>query len=281
MTQEVDRLASFVVRAEDLAALNHLRTGHPRPRRLTWINRGTDQELRPTTVQMLLRTLFRGGASPSVSKLHREAGLRLTFDEAAARDEFARCFSQAFAVEKCKRRQEVTAIFERPEAAERAFRQLTASGVSARAISLLWRAGQYLESNPDEPRGHSRLSVAAASAGGGLAGAIFGVTLLTIPGVGLIAAGGAIAAQAAAVMGAFGGAMGATGGAFARMLTDLDVEDRAVDYYEAAVTRGKVFVSVDPAASHVDIATVHQLLEQAGGRFAEGERRSRPRGAAA
>jgi hypothetical protein len=269
----VNELPSFVVRAEDLAALNYLRTGHPRPRRLTWINRGTDQPLRPTTVQMLLRTLFRGETSPSVSKLHRESGLRISFAEPAARDEFARCFTHAFAVEKKRRRQELTAIFDRPEAAERAFKTLTEAGVSARSISLLWRAGQYLETNADEPRGHSRFSVAAASAGGGLAGAIFGVTLLAIPGLGVIAAGGAIAAQVAAAMGAFGGIMGATGGAFARMLTDLDVEDRAVSYYEAAITKGKVFVSVDPATSGVASPIVHDLLAQNGGRFAEPERR--------
>lgn len=64
MGQTVTAAPAFVIKAEELAALNYLDREHPRPREIEWINRGTDQILKPSTVDMLLRTLFRDVVSP-------------------------------------------------------------------------------------------------------------------------------------------------------------------------------------------------------------------------
>jgi hypothetical protein len=267
MAASLSTAPSFVLKAEELAALNYLERGHPRPLALQWINRGTDQHLRPTTIALLMRTLFRETWSPSVRKLHETAGLRVSFANERDRDAFSRQFARARAIERQRQRSELTAVFSRPAAAERGFRELADAGVNPRAVSILWRAGQFLRSNHDSPPGHSKLSVAAASAGGGLAGAIFGVTLLAVPGLGQVAVGGALLAHIGTI-GAFGGAVGASGGGLARMLTDFDVDDREIPYFEMAIKRGKVFLAVDPATCGRPIDTVREILERCGGSFA-------------
>lgn len=268
MNAATDLTSSFVIKAMELAALNYLRKGHPVPRRLKWINRGTDQDLRPTTVQMLLRTLFLNQKSPSIVKLHESSGLRVSFSNMADRDAFAKAFVFARAELAKRQRSELSAVFDRPKDAEAAFEELRRGGVDASSISLLWRAGQFLEEKHDYPAGHSKMSVAAASVGAGLAGAIFGMTLLTIPGFGLVAVGGAIAAQALGTIGAVGGALGASGGAVARMLTDIDVDDNEVDYYVMQISSGRVFVSVDPVSCGKSVDTVKEILARHGGQFA-------------
>lgn len=261
-----------MLKADELAALNYIRRDHPRPVSLTWINRGTDKEMRPTTVQMLLRTLFKPTRSRSVRQLHESSGLRASFESAKDRELFAKAYGTAVAEHRRRQRHELTAVFDRPDAAEDAFRRLVAAGVDKAAISLLWHAGQFIEERRVKPRGHSALSVAAASAGGGLAAAIFGVTLLAIPGLGIVAAGGAVATSALGTMGAIGGALGATGGALARMLTDLDVDDREIPYFEAAIKSGKVFLSVDPATIDMGVADVRRIIVKSGGHFSDEER---------
>ena len=263
-----DPARCYVLKPDELPALNYLSKGHPRPSALTWINRGTNQELRPTTVQMLMRTLFRETASPSVTRLHRSSGLRVTFGSASARDDFAKRFVQAQKVLVSRQRIELTAVFDNPSDAETGYHELVKAGVNPRAISLLWRAGQFLKDNHEQPPGHSKLSVAAASTGGGLAGAILGMTLLTLPGIGPIAVGGAIAASALSTIGAFGGALGASGAGIARMLSDIDVEDREVPYFVMQITTGKVFVSVDPAKCDVPREQVSAILKKCRGHFA-------------
>ncbi|MGX7927862.1 hypothetical protein ACWPMX_14940 [Tsuneonella sp. HG094] len=260
---------SYVIKAVELPALNYLGKGHPLPKRLTWINRGTDQDLRPTSVQQLIRTLFHDQKSPSVAKLHETSGLRVSFETMQDRDGFAKAFSAARAEMIRRQRTELSAVFDRPKDAEKSFEELRAGGVEAKSISLLWRAGQFIRENHSYPAGHSRLSVATATVGAGLAGAIFGMTLLTIPGLGLVAAGGAIAAQALGTIGAVGGALGATGGGIARMLTDLDVDDHEVDYFVMEIATGKVFVSVDPVTCGKSIEFVRGILTRNGGHFAD------------
>ena len=76
MLAEATSMPAFVIKAEELVALNYLDRNHPRPRKLEWINRGTNQPLRRSSIEMLLRTLFREVETPSVVKLHQSAGLR-------------------------------------------------------------------------------------------------------------------------------------------------------------------------------------------------------------
>lgn len=91
-------LAFYVIRAEDLVSLENIAPEHPSPVRLEWINRGTDQKLKPTTVQMLIRTLYKDRPlSPSVIKAHKAAGLRVYFRTGAERDQFAKLMQRAAA----------------------------------------------------------------------------------------------------------------------------------------------------------------------------------------
>ena len=88
-------MANYVIRAEELILLNDMPADHPRPVCLEWINRGTDQKLRPTSVDLLLRTMYRStGPSPSVARLHKSAGLRLRFRSPEERGKFVETFDQ-------------------------------------------------------------------------------------------------------------------------------------------------------------------------------------------
>lgn len=60
-----------------------------------WINRGTGQPLRPGTIAMLLRTRGKSGRlSPSAERLHKWAGLKLTFAAAEERNRFAQIWRE-------------------------------------------------------------------------------------------------------------------------------------------------------------------------------------------
>lgn len=85
---------NYVIRAEDLRLLNELPPDHPRPVGLEWINCGTDQRLRRSTVEMLLRTLYRRTDTPSVCRLHNSSGLRLRFRSEDERQRFAARFGR-------------------------------------------------------------------------------------------------------------------------------------------------------------------------------------------
>jgi hypothetical protein len=256
---------AYVIKPEELAVLNYLAPGHPRPQAIEWINRGTDQKMRPTSVDMLLRTLFEETPSPSVVRLRQSAGLRVIFGTDKDRDQFAAAFAAARNRETSEKPHLVSAIFNDRDHAEQAIERLKEAGVADGAISILWRASQFIDADHKWREGHSKLSVASAIAGGGIAGAMLGVAVLVLPGIGPIAAAGAIAASAFSEVAAVSAAIGATGGAIARMLTDHDVDGVSATYYEQQIQRGKIFVSVDlrVAEGMEDIA--RQVLTQSGG----------------
>ena len=89
-------MLTYTIRAEEIDLLGRLPTDYPRPVAMDWINRGTDQTLRPSTIAMLKRTLDQGSnLSESVRKLHTSAGLRLTFASERERATFASMFRAA------------------------------------------------------------------------------------------------------------------------------------------------------------------------------------------
>jgi hypothetical protein len=94
-----DRITAptYVIKALDLRALENLPEDFPRPQGLEWINRGRDTRLKRTSVEMLVRTLFRGTKTASVNRLHEEAGLRVLFRTDEDRKVFARLFKSALA----------------------------------------------------------------------------------------------------------------------------------------------------------------------------------------
>lgn len=243
MQQEKTFTAAYVIKPEELLALNYLDAEFPRPSGAEWINRGTDQKLKASTVEMLQRTLFRDLAPPSVVQLHRSAGLRVFFPSEGERNAFAAAFTEARAREAQGRRFNLTAIFDTREDAETAASALVDDGFAEDSVSLVWRVSQLSESELNWQGGHSTMSVASAIASGGVAGALLGIAVLAIPGVGLVATAGALAAAVPSVA-SLSGIIGATGGAITRMLDDHDVDDIAANYFEQQIRRGKIFVTI-------------------------------------
>ena len=86
---------AYVIKAIELPALNHIGDDYPRPQGVEWIDRGRDKRLRPTTIDMIMRTLFKSPASNSVERLHNSAGVRVTFRTWEDRHEFAAKFKRA------------------------------------------------------------------------------------------------------------------------------------------------------------------------------------------
>jgi len=245
MQGDTSVLPAYVVKARDLPALNCLRSDHPRPRAVEWINRGTNQRLRPTSVDMLLRTLYRDVAPPSVVKLQRSAGLRIVFRNDSDRDNFAQAFQDAKEKSENSRNHLVTAIFANRASADQAVEKLKLAGVPEKSISMLWRLSHFVNAEGDWDRGHSKRSVVGAVTAGGIAGVLLSAAVLLVPGVGQVAAVGTIASAAVSQLAAIGAALGSTGGAIARMLTDHDVDGVSAGFYEQQIRRGKVFMSVD------------------------------------
>ena len=256
---------SFVVKAAELPALYFLEDAHPRPLELEWINRGTDQKLRRTTIEMLLRTLFAEVRTPSVRKLHDSAGLRASFRSEKERERFSRAFSQAREEMTRDRQHLVTAIFDHPEGAARAVEDLTGAGIPEDAIAMLWRASEYLEERYIPAKGHSTATIAGTVTGAGFAGAMLGVGMLMIPGLGPVALAGSLASAAIGPVAAVSGVIGATGGAIAKMLTDHDVDGVSATLYEREIKRGKVFLSVNTEQLSLPVAEVRRVLAAHGG----------------
>lgn len=270
MGQETGTGFAFVIKAEELAALNYMCPGHSKPLVLEWINRGTDQKMRRTTVDMLLRTLSRDEVSPSIIRLQQSSGLRASFGTEEERDRFAAAFASARAQLDVKTRDLVVALFDNRKDAEQVAAELRGTGIPEDSISLLWRAGEYADPDIDACEGHSKFSVAAAAAGGGIAGAMLGAAFLAFPGVGLVAATGAIAASSLSSIAAASAIIGATGGAMARMLTDQDVDGRETNYFERQIRRGKVFVSVDTRITPSQREIARQVMMRSGGQAVTG-----------
>lgn len=162
----------------------------------------------------------------------------------------------------------ISAVFDDREDARLAVDELRSSGIPEDAISLVGRHDE----DGDQEDGASKGSVAAAVAGGGVAGALLGVAALAIPGVGPLAAAGAIAASAVPTAAGVGAAVGATGGALARMLSDHGVESKDAEYFEEHFQRGGIFVSVDTSRAAGMSETAADILHGHGGHSA-----SRPR----
>lgn len=268
MAQGEPARPAYVIKAEDLASVNYLADDHPRPVAVEWINRGTDQLLRPTTRDMLLRTLFQPVATPSIARLHESSGLRVVFRSGIEREAFATAFEVAREREQSAKEHVVTALFDSLEAAEVAIEALRDGGIAPDAISILARASHFSDPKAEWPEGHSTLSVTGAVAGGGVAGALLGLAFLLVPGVGPVAAAGAIASSAFTSIASISGIIGATGGAIAKMLTDHDVDGVSAEFFDRQIKRGKVFVSVDTRVAGADRARASAILEEHGGQGA-------------
>lgn len=257
MSKSLDSYPVFVVKARELTALNYLRNDHPRPRGGDWINRGTNQVLRRTTIDLLLRTFFQEQVSGSVERIRDTSGLRLHFRTDQERDRFANAFKVALESEGRASKNLLIAMFANHEAAQEAIGSLTEHGVPKSSINLWWRAGRFMQTERPWPEGYSMVEVAKVVAGGGIVSALLGAGISVLPGIGGLIALGAIAAVS--------GSAGAAGAAIAKMLTDLDVDDVAAKYFELQCEDGKAFVSVDLSIAGDYGDTFRTIVQSCGG----------------
>jgi uncharacterized membrane protein len=268
MEQNEEQGSAFVIKAEELAALDCLDGTQPQPLLVEWVNLGTDQKMRRSTVEMLLRTLSHEEVSPSIIRLHQSSALRVRFRSDVERDQFSAAFTEACSRLGLRKRDFVVALFDSRADAERVVAELTSHDIPHDSISVIWKAREYRDPDGEQWDGHSKRSVAAAIAGGGIAGAMFGVGILFMPGIGLIAAAGAVAGSAWSSVASVSAIIGATGGALAKMLSDQDVDGREVNYFERQIRQGKVFLSVDTRIAEGQRETARQIIMRSGGQAA-------------
>jgi hypothetical protein len=108
--------------------------------------------------------------------------------------------------------------------------------------------------------------------GGGALGAGLGVAALAIPGVGPLAAAGAIAASAVPEAVGIGAALGAIGGSLNEVLTKHGVSEEDAAYYNSGLKDGSVLVTVNDAG--IDTFSVNDVLRRNGGHNASHARSS-------
>ncbi len=257
----------YVVRAKEISALNYLAPDAPRPDEVHWINRGTDQYLQQSSINQLLRTLHRDKISPSIAKLREAAGLRAIFSTDRQRNEFAQRFQLALAEEQEHERHVASAVFKTREEAELATVRMVEAGIPRNAVCILYKASQFLDDKVVNPEGHTPFTVAGATASGGVLGAMFGLAVFSIPGVGPVAAAGAVAASAFSSVAALSGVIGATGGALATVLSDFDVDCLAENFFERHIKEGGVVVTIDTRICRQDRDIITQILLLNGGHY--------------
>lgn len=159
-----------------------------------------------------------------------------------------------------------SAVFDTQAEAQRAVAELREAGVTDSSISVIARhegrtttADGRGDVTDDDHRNLLRGIV-----GGGALGAGLGVAALLIPGVGPLAAGGALAAGAAGEGMAIGAAAGAAAGTLNEVLKDHGISDEDATYYEDRIKSGGIFVSVN-GTSLIDQSRAQEILYANGG----------------
>src|SRR5947209_5568276 len=119
----------------------------------------------------------------------------------------------------------VSAVFDSREEAERALNELRSAGVDQDSISIIGRHGEQNDSDSiDDDSGDgddmNKSGAAKGAIGGAVGGALLGVAALAIPGVGPLAAAGAIASGAIPGAAAIGAGLGAGAGGLTGLLTN-------------------------------------------------------------
>ena len=160
----------------------------------------------------------------------------------------------------------VSAVFDSREEAERAISELRSAGVNESALSVIGRHGEEGGDGDDDGVNKSG-ALKGALTGAGIGG-LLGVAALAIPGVGPLAAAGAIAASAVPEAAAIGAAVGATAGGLSGLLTKHGVSDEDASYYEDRINQGGIFVSVNTDDARVSSETAREILYAHGGHSA-------------
>ena len=163
---------------------------------------------------------------------------------------------------------QASAIFDSHAEAERAVADLRRMGVSDSELSVIAHHGgtTTTTSGDGEITDEHHRNVLRGILGGGALGAGLGVAALAIPGVGPLAAAGAIAASAVPEAMAIGAGIGALGGTLNEVLTKHGVSREDADYYGSRLKDGGVVVTV--SGSGVDESEAREVLYRTGGHSA-------------
>ncbi len=139
----------------------------------------------------------------------------------------------------------VAGLFDKSSDAQRAVEALAAEGWPREDISVVaWHKG-------DKGADHPNLAIKDAEKGavvGGLAGLFLGIGELAVPGVGLVLAGGWLAA---AVLGA---GVGAAAGGLVGSLVEAGISHEAAGHLAEGVRRGEILVTVKTDENRADAA---------------------------
>ena len=171
----------------------------------------------------------------------------------------------------------VSAVFDSHSEAERAITELRSAGVRDSALSIVHQqdgkntTSDGSGSTTDDDDGN-KSGLVKGLLGGGAVGAALGVAALAIPGVGPLAAAGAIAASAVPEGAAIGAALGAATGGLSGYLSKHGVSDEDAGYYEERINSGGVFVSVDTSDAGIDSDRAREILYSCGGHSASRSR---------
>jgi uncharacterized membrane protein len=173
----------------------------------------------------------------------------------------------------------ISAVFDSRSEAEAAVQELRSAGVDTGRLSLVCRdEGRTTASDGsgDVTNEDAGKDAAKGALGGAGLGAILGIAALAIPGVGPLAAAGAIASSAIPGAAAIGAGVGAAAGGLTGYLKDHGVSDEDATYYESRINEGGIFVSVDASGGDVTAEQAREILTRNGGHNA-----SQPRMASA
>jgi hypothetical protein len=168
-----------------------------------------------------------------------------------------------------------SAVFDSQEEAERAMSELRSAGINENSISIIGRHGEQSGTsgdNDDDDAGDKASGAAKGALGGAVGGALLGVAALAIPGVGPLAAAGAIASSAIPGAAAIGAGAGAAAGGLSGLLANHGVSDDDAHYYEDRIHQGGIFLSVDSDQSGVPLETAREILFRNGGHNASQQR---------
>lgn len=167
---------------------------------------------------------------------------------------------------------QASAIFDTHAEAERAVSELRSAGIRDTDLSVIahHKGTTTATSGDGEITDEHHRSVLRGILGGGALGAGLGVAALAIPGVGPLAAAGAIAASAVPEAMAIGAGVGALTGTLNEVLTKHGISDEDARYYGDRLKDGGVVVTV--SGSDRDEAEIRSILHRAGGHNASNAR---------
>ncbi|MFY9349633.1 hypothetical protein [Sphingobium sp.] len=160
---------------------------------------------------------------------------------------------------------QASAIFDTHSEAERAVSELRMLGVTDTDLSVIAHHGgtTTTRSGDGEITDEHHRNILRGILGGGALGAGLGVAALAIPGVGPLAAAGAIAASAVPEAVGIGAALGAIGGSLNEVLTKHGIDEEDAAYYDKGLKDGRVLVTVNDAG--IDGDRVREVLYRNGG----------------